>query len=77
MQDDEKSTGPDSVHDDQPSDLDSKVNKSFICSSAFTQIFKAYVHCTLLCLKPNVHCSCQINQTQDNQINVAPVGNDD
>lgn len=27
MQDDGKSTGPNSVHDDQPSDSDSEVNK--------------------------------------------------
>lgn len=47
MQDDGKSIGPDSVHDDQPSDSESEVKKVFICSSALT----SYLHSTLLCLK--------------------------
>lgn len=49
MQDDGKSIGPDSVHDDQPSDSDSEVNKVFICSSDFYSDFLHPMCITLHC----------------------------
>ena len=73
MQDDGKSTGPNSVHDEQPSDSDSEVNSH---SSAFYSIFTFYV----VCLKRNLFfcCCCfQISQTKETQFLVAAVGNDD
>lgn len=43
MQDDAKNTGPDSVHDDQPSDSDSEVNKVFISSYAIYLVFTSHM----------------------------------
>jgi len=51
MQDDGKSIGPDSVHDDQPSDSDSEVNKvSNLLICFLLRSFTSYVHYTPLCL---------------------------
>lgn len=51
MQDDGKSIGPDSVHDDQPSDSDSEVNKvSNLLICFVLRSFTSYVHYTPLCL---------------------------
>lgn len=72
MQDDGKSTGPNSVHDEQPSDSDSEVNSHL---SAFYSIFTFYV----VCLKRNLFFffCFQISQTRETQFLLAPVGNDD